>query len=245
MNDVEDRLRTELHELADTVPPSQHARADLRRRIVRRRTRRSTLAVVAAAVVVVAGVAIPVTLNQDKEPVNHSGSTTRPATSLISQPGISGFITYDIAPIVLGRFTEDGVENQVRLFIGRFPDETAGFCVGVMPPVRTRPEYDVKCEREPTWPTSNPPGHVVSTHALLDVGPPLYSGPTPNLMLFITSPQVTSLEVTEGGGRPVTVKQVTKTQGATYYLADFPETPAGFGYVARDAAGNILESAIT
>jgi hypothetical protein len=245
MNDLENRLRDRLHDLADTVPPSPHACADLDRRITRRTTRRPMLATAAAAVVL-AGVLVPVALSQSGDQAPRRGATPRPsATDTWSPTTTTKLPNGDLTGwIELGRFDHDGVEMAAVLEVTAMTDGEH-WCVDVdYPPgySATLPGY---CDIVPTWPAENPPDALVLTHAVLSDGQALYSDPTPNLMLFITSPQVTSLEVREAYGKPVTVTQVAKTPGAAFYLADFPETHAGFGYTAKDAAGNVLETAIT
>jgi len=244
MNDIEDRLRTGLHDLADTVPPSQDARADLEHRLTRRGRR--PLLVAAAAAVVVAAVVVPVALTQSGDPGSDHVATPPPSTTAPPwQTTTSELPNGDLTgPIELVRFDDNGVNVAAVLSVTAMTDGEH-WCVELDGPAGYDASKNGYCDIVPSWPASNPPGNVVLTHALLGDGQTLYSGPTPNLMLFITSPQVVSLEVREGYGQPVTVKQVAKTPSATFYLADFPETPAGFGYTAKDAAGNVLEDAIT
>lgn len=247
MNDIEDRLRTGLHELADTVPPSPHARADLDRRLAHRTSRRPILIAVAAAVVA-AAVVVPVALtqggDQEASPANvlpRPPSTTAPhwetTTSKLPNGDLAG-------PIELARFDDNGADVAAVLSVIAMTDGEH-WSIQLDGPAGYDASRNSYYDIVPTWPARNPPGSLVLTHAVLSDGQTLYSGPTPNLMLFITSPQVTSLEVTAGDGGPVTVNQVARTPGAAFYLADFPETYAGFGYTAKDAAGNVLESAIT
>lgn len=244
MNDIEDRLRTGLHDLADTVPPSQDARADLEHRLTRRGRR--PLLVAAAAAVVLAAVVVPVALTQGGNQEASQGTTAPPSgtvrpwgttTSKLPNGDLTG-------PIELVRFDENGASLAAVLSVTAMTDGEH-WCIDVDVPAGYSTSLSSYCDIVPTWPASNPPDSIVLTHAVLSDGQTLYSGPTPNLMLFITSPQVASLEVTEAYGRQVTVNQVAKTSGATFYLADFPETHAGFGYTAKDAAGNVLETAIT
>jgi hypothetical protein len=65
------------------------------------------------------------------------------------------------------------------------------------------------------------------------------------VLLFVTTPDVASLEVRDGMGAPVQVSQFTHPGQLAVYIADFPVSYAGFGYTARDAAGNVVEEAIT
>jgi hypothetical protein len=241
MNDLEDRLRATLHQAADTVPPSPHARAGFERRLGQRRGRGLVLAA-AAAVVVIAGVAVPVALNQDDGPTGGRTATAPPTTSPATTP--SGDLTLS----VLDEFTEGGVRWQAVLTVVPARDGGEQVCVGKVGPDGEEPSSP-ECERVPaTWPVDfgpdSGPGMVVLTRSVLG-GDALYSGPLPNLLLFITAPQVTDLEVREAYGAPVRVDEVAKAAGATVYVAYFPETHAGFGYTAKDAAGNVLANAIT
>lgn len=232
MNDLEDRLRTTLGDLADGVPSSQHARADLDRRLARRRTKRSTLAVAAAAVVVVAGVAIPVTLSQSGEPAGQRAATS--ATLTPATPQLPRHVMF------LGSFTEEGIDKQAGLVV-----EDDQWCV--VTAVGKDLSGDQDCTPLPTsWPTPGGPGQELSvlSHSVLS-GDTLYSGPVPNLMLFFTAPNITTLEVTDGSGALVPVREMSARPDVRIFLADFPETPAGFGYTAKDAAGNVVTSAIT
>jgi hypothetical protein len=234
MNDLDDRMRTCLEDLADEVPSSPHARADLDRRLASRRTRRSTLAVAAAAAVVLAGVAIPVALNQADEPGGQRAATT--ATTPTPSTGVPGF-SADVLP--LGSFTEDGVEKEAALVLQGDDQWCVVAVVEKEPPVLWRDD----CEPVPTWPQQEPQS-LVRTSSVLGDGT-LYGGPLPNLLLFVTAPNVETLEVSAGDGEPVSVRVVAPRPDVRFFLAEFPATPAGFGYTAKDAAGNVLESAIT
>jgi hypothetical protein len=231
MNDLDDRLRTTLGDLADGVPSSPHARADLDRRLARRRTGRSTLAVAAAAVVVAAGVVIPVALNQADEPGGQRASTATTQTPPTSVPPGS------VGLLILGSFTEGGVEKSAALVL-----QDDQWCVAAMENVIPVPLQE-NCEPVPTWPQQESQS-LVRTSSVLGDGT-LYGGPLPNLLLFVTAPNVETLEVSAGDGEPVSVRVMASRLDAKFFLAEFSATPAGFGYTAKDAAGNVLESAIT
>ena len=236
---LQDRVRNSLHELADTVPPSAHPRADLERRLARRRAGRwrgPVLATVGAAVVVVAGVAIPVALNS----ADDQGSQ-RPATA----PPIATTTPPSETPqdprlgIELGSFTENGVD---RTAVFTFASDTE-WCVGMSYPPDATP-IEPTCEAVPAWaPVPEGPGLVLSRQVLGDGQ--LDGGPLPHLMLFVTAPNITELVVRRGDGTPVDVRTVTDTATANYYVADFGGSTQGFGYDALDAQGNIVVSAIT
>ena len=243
MNDIEDRLRTSLGELADTVPASPHARADLARRLTRRPDRRPWLVAAAAAVVIAAAV-VPVVVNQGRDRVSGDGvpaptTTTRaPAgttTSKLPNGDLTGWIE-------LASFEHDGADMTAVLAVTAMTDGEH-WCVDVDYPPGYPPTLGGYCDIVPTWPAHEPPGSLVLTHGVLIEEAP-GSGPLPNLMLLITSPKVTTVEVGDAMGAPVPVRQVAKTPGATFYLADFPETYVGFRYTAKDANGTVLESAI-
>jgi hypothetical protein len=228
MNDIEDRLRTTLHELADTVPPSPQARADLDHRLTRRGRR--PLLVAAAAAVVVAAVAVPVVLNQG------GGQVATPPVMTSTPPPTS----------------EPGNLVKLGIVVGAEADKTAwlkvnadgtGWCFVETSP-GAAPEF-LECEATPDWATAQPPNSRVLTRAVLEDDHAPYSGPFPNMLLFITAPEVATLEVREAYGQPVRLNRVPGLAGGTMYLATFPETHAGFGYTAWDAAGNVLENAIT
>lgn len=243
MNDLEDRLRTGLHDLADTVPASPHARADLDRRLTRRGWRVPVLVATAAAAVV-AAVAVPVLLSRGGEPTSPAATSASVTPSPSAPTGLEGMSFQDIAPRVLGRITEDGVEKDVELFIASNGYGGEGYCVGKVRPAGFEPE-DLECERVPVWPVGPAPGMLVLQRELYGEDDPTRdTGPLPDLMLFVTAPQVTKLDVGRHDGAPVPVSLVARMQGATLFLADFDGPKGGLRYTARDAAGNVVESAI-
>jgi hypothetical protein len=71
------------------------------------------------------------------------------------------------------------------------------------------------------------------------------SGDHSNLLLFITAPEVASLEVHDGKSQLVQVDRLAGLVGGSMYVGIFPDGHAGFSYTARDAAGNVVASAIT
>lgn len=238
MNDLDDRLRTTLNELAGTVAPNPHARADLERRLARRLPRRPVL-VAAAAAVVVAAVAIPVALNQSGAPT----PGVPPSVTDSAEPRTTTTLPNGAGPIVLGRFDHYGASVAAVLSVTAMTDGEH-WCIDVSGPVEDTLDLPGDCGVVPTWPANVPPGSVVVTHPVLGEQAP-DSGPLPHLKLFMTSPQVTTLVVRRADGQPVSVNQLAATPGATFYLADFAGPTEGFGYTAKDAAGNVLEDAIT
>ncbi len=223
MNDLEDRLRTTLGELADTVPPSPHARADLDRRLGRA-PRRRVLLTAAAAAAVVAAVTVPLA-------VSGTGPVARPAVPL---PGGSASASPGVVdPVVLGRFGDHAAVLTV-------PDGERMCVAETVPAGQAAPAPT--CEPVPGWP-AEPMGLVITRQVLGEGAPD--SGPLPHLMLFVTAPEVRRLDVRRGDGAPVPVDLVTRTRDARFFLADFGGSTQGFGYTARDASGAVVEEAIT
>jgi hypothetical protein len=242
MNDLDDRLRTTLGQLAGTVPPSTHPRADLERRLARR-GRRPMLVAVAAAVAV-AALVVSVALSQSGDPAPRRVATPPPEVFT----GGGGRTTYtlpngDLAgPVELGRFEYER-DTLVAMLSVVAMNDGEHWNIRVYGPVDNTFPFGASYV-VPTWPTKDPPGRVVETYPVLgEEG--MDSGPLPQLKLFVTSPQVTTLVVRRADGQPVTVNQVATTPGANFYLADFAGSTEGFGYTAKDAAGNLLEEAIT
>jgi hypothetical protein len=222
---IEDRVRDTLGELADTVAPSHHPRADFDRRLARRRATRwrTPVLATAAAFVAVAGVGIPVAMNRSGDSPGQRVATSSP--SLVPATPVE---------VPIGSVTVNGVAETV-VFTTRPGNE---WCVGL----RSQPSAPT-CETAPAWPVAPGDRHVES-RPVLGEGP-IDSGPLPNLMVFVTDPVITTLDVRDGPGAPVEVSRIAATAGATYYLADFGGTSQGFGYDAKDAQGAIVESAIT
>jgi hypothetical protein len=241
MNDLDDRLRATLHQLADAVPPSPHPRADLERRLVRRPARRSLL-IAAAAAVVVAAVAVPVALSRQDSPSPQRVATAPPSTSESSESTAPKPGDMLAGPVELGRFVENGATRVVVLTVRVDELGREEWCVAnvdeASPKDSTGSGGD--CAVVDGWPTQSPPGGLVLTRGVLSQGNVL-----PSRLLFVTTPQATTLEVQNGAGQPVQVRQVAATAGARYYLVDFGGTSGGFGYTAKDAAGNVLVTAIT
>jgi hypothetical protein len=231
---IEDRTRDTLHEMADSVPQSQHPRADFERRLAHRRATRwrmPALATAAAALVVVAGVAVPLAMNR---PDDARGQ--RPAASTPARANPDGT---EASPWILGAFTENGVEKSAVLWTA-----DGQFCMALRPaePNSASPPGPT-CEAIPAWP--NERGSQVDTRGVFSE-PVLETGPLANLLLFVTSPEITTLVVRHGDGTPVAdVRTLGGNDRATFYLADFGGSTQGFGYDATDAQGNIVESAIT
>jgi hypothetical protein len=229
-------LRDRLHDLAGTVPPSAHPRADLERRLVRRR-RRVPVLVAATAAAVVAAVVVPVVLNQDDDPVRPPVATSPPASATTGED-----TTYIVEPVKLGSFNEDG-----RLIFVWLSVERAGagekWCISRDVYVET-PVVE-QCVPMQTWPFGPNGGHLVLGQELFGENNPIKdTGPVPDLMLFVTAPQIVKLDVGRHDGAPVSVREVARTEGSAFFLADFDGPKAGMRYTAWDVNGNALESAI-
>jgi hypothetical protein len=252
MTDLEAQLRGALNDLARAVPRSANARAELERRLAQRQKSRwrATMLAAAAAVLVLVAVSLPAILSSDDPPqgqglppVSPSTTTTRPSeqgTAPATPVDPSGYIF--AGPIELGRFTEDGVD---RAAVMQVEQASAGerMCVMVRPGDGSHVP-GAGCVPVPTWPTGPQDSGYVAIHAVLSAGAP-DSGPLPYLMLYMTAPQVTTLEVRRGDGGPVQAVMLAVSPGAKFYLADFNGPTAGFGYTAKDATGAVLEVAIT
>ena len=233
MNDLEDRLRTTLDELAGTVPPSPHARADLEHRLAR--PRRRPLVFAAAAAVVVAAVTVSVALNRQNSNVVTGPGAGVTTTAVLPGGELTG-------PIELGRFTSEGIEKKAVLTVTA-QNDGQHWCIDVQPGGPTSDAVGY-CDIVRGWPDSAEEGSLVQTQSVLGSGPE-DEGPLPNLLLFVTSPRVATLEVSAGDGSPVTVDRLSMTPEAGFFLARFSGSKAGFGYTAKDAAGNVLVTAIT
>lgn len=244
MNDLEKRLRYTLHELADTVPPSTNAKADFQRRLAGPGGTRRPALMVAAAAAVIMGVAIPVAVLRD--------SPAPPATEEKDVDGLVWSQDYDWldadgGPYVIGDFTRNSEVVDVVVWVRGGELCTAeGHHVGVGGATDRIPAAVVgtSCVDVPVWPTGPGPGSYVVSRAVLSTGAP-DSGPVPGLMLFLTSPEVEALEVTRGDGTFVTPERYETLGGVSLYVADFASSTQGFGYTAKDHAGQVLESAIT
>lgn len=225
MNDLEHRLRAGLHELADTLPPSEDARADLQRRLARPNRRKPVFVATAAAVAIVA-VAVPVVLNQRADPV-----VTPPATST-SAPLV------ERAPIVLGRFDENGVDKALLLMV---TSDGKGWCVAV-----SAPDADPKphmCWGVPTWQSESVPGRYVLAMSVEESAPGMFPAQLPDLVLFVAAPQVATLKARHKDGSLVTVRELARTSSATFFLADRDGDTHRLRYTARDREGNLVEAA--
>lgn len=254
MMDLEKRVRSTLHTLADSVPPSTDPRADLERRLAvrrpgrglgrRRPVTRPTLLAAAAAVVViaVAGVVIPLATHRD--PVERPA--TPPGDGLVWSSDYA-WVDAETGPHVLGTFERDGETVDAVAWL-----RGGELCVGEGHHVAVGSSgqapaalVGVSCEQLPTaWPTGSGPGSMVVTRPVLG-GEAIHSGPVPGLLLFLTAPQVATLDVRSGDGSPVAVRGLGAAGGSRLFLADFGAAPWGFGYTAKDSEGGVVESAIT
>ncbi len=231
MTDLEDRVRRTLHGMAAEVPRSQHAMADLDRRLARRGRGRRPVLVIAAAAVVVAAVAVPVALNRADPPADPPA----PHRVATDPPGTAAAPDTASVRVELGQYTDENDVPRIAEF--SLSADGGEFCIG---PAGATPT----CEPAPTWPTGQQGDRWSTTRQVLGDGTP-DSGPLPGLMVFVTAPHITELEARRHDGMPVQVRELAATDGARYFLAGFGHTTQGFGYTAYDAQGNVVESAIT
>jgi hypothetical protein len=252
MTDLEDRLRDALRDLAGAVPQSPDARADLERRITQRRKGhgRTTMLAAAAAALVLVAVALPAVFSSGDDP-RQGLMSTPPSTDTSSPPSTNGMgsATPDSSsgyifagPIELGAFDEDGVTRTAFMQVEQV---NAGerMCVMVRPGTGSR-VGGTGCVVVPVWPTAPDDTGYVATHGVLSAAGP-DTGPLPDLILFMTAPQVTTLEVRRGDGGAVKSTMLAVSPRAKFYLGDFDGATAGFGYTAKDMTGKVLETAIT
>jgi hypothetical protein len=246
MTDLEKRVRYSLHELADTVPASADPRGELDRRLTGRRHRSFrgpalAVAAAAAAVVAVVGVTVPLATRHDADPT----ATERTKDGLVWSSDYEWLVA-DAGPFVLGGFTRNGEKIDAVAWVrggALCVGEGHHVGVGTHGPKKTPGHLiGVTCDAVPTWP-AGPDAHV-ETRAVLSAGTP-DSGPLPELMLFLTAPDVDTLVVDGGDGTPVRLRGLATIDGLRLFLADFDGSTQGFGYTTWDAAGNVLESAIT
>jgi hypothetical protein len=249
MNDLEDRLRAGLHDLADTVPASPRARADLAVLLARRRRWRApALATAAAAAVVLAIAVIPAA---DRGTTAAGDGTTTPPLTLSTPvpPTDTVGSGTENDPWRLARVTEGGVEKDAVLWVTADNEHCMRW--RAVDPANQPALPGPECDPLPaTWPTG-PPGQetldVLQTGVLSDYL--ARTGPLQHLMVFITAPYVERLDVRRGDGSPASVRVLGRDgAGVTFHLVDFgppPNTAAGFGWTAWDALGNVVESAIT
>lgn len=224
MNNLEDRLRATLHERAGTVPESSFAHADLTARLAGR-NRRRPLHVVAAAAVVVVAVAVPVVLTQRAAPVSTPVVTPAPPTW-----------------IGLGEYDKDGVRTSAGLVVDA---NGKGWCVDER--VDDGDQEHFACYGVPAWDNESRslPDRYVVVAGVLGTPREIYdnvAGPLPDLLLFVTAPKITSLDVAGANGMPATVHMLARTAQATYFLADFDGSTRGMTYLARDQDGTLVTS---
>jgi hypothetical protein len=161
------------------------------------------------------------------------------------------FMTVTEGPVVLGEVTENGKRWQALVFLERHPSNggwanrvcVVGVAPGAAPNDVNRHPNSAGCEPVHQWPVGAPPRKVESRTVL--GGQTLGGGPFPGLLLFITAPEVSRLDVREAYGKSVPVRELGRTGELVLYLADFGTTHLGFGYTAWNAQGAVVESGIT
>lgn len=258
MTQLEERLRTALDELAAAVPPSANPAAEHSRRVAAGTHRRRPLLVAAAAAAVLAAVVVPIALNQwGGAPGGDTTAASPPHTAKVSSPvgvdpGLDDPYQSQVGESMpLSEFTEGGRSWTASVFLERTVvsgDWGYRLCVVAVPtgePVNspTRHPNSAGCTPTSTWPTGQPPTKV-ETRTVLG-GQTLNSGPLPGLMLFVTAPEVSQLDVQAGDGHPVAVKTLLRFPELALFLADFGGSSEGFGYTAKDSAGNVVQTGIS
>lgn len=229
MMDLEDRLRGTFAGLADEVEPSANPRAELERRLATRRADRWRMpALVAAAVVT------PVVLFQGDGGV---GAADQTASADQNEPGASDGLDPPVV-IRIGTFTKDG--KTWDAFVRQEEKQVCAHAVATDGSESTEPV----CTQVPTWPQPPADSLVLAGVPVLSEGLP-DTGPLPHLLMFLTAPQVATLDVRDGPGEPVAVTKLGVTDTGTLWLADFGGSTQGFGYDAKDAAGNYIDGGIT
>jgi hypothetical protein len=253
---IEERLRTALAGLADELPPSGNPLAEHHRRLAvatRARRRRPMLAATAAAVVFACGVTPFVLTRGDGAPVATPPTSTPAPPPMGFEPGMDDPYRSAVGdPVRLAEFTDGGQAWTAWVLIDR--TLAAGgwehrVCVMATPtgqpetgPVRH--PNSAGCSLAFQRPADQPQSKV-ETRSMLGGPEKPASGPLPGLLLFITVPEVSRLEVRAAYGEPVPVKQLVRIPELALFLADFGTSYEGFGYTARDSAGNVIESGIT
>ncbi len=235
MMDLEDRLRGTFTGMAGEVAPSANPRAELERRLATRRVDRWRMpALVAAAAVVVAAVVTPMVVFRGDGGVGAADQTAT-STSELDAPTGSDPPSTPPGSFPIGTFTKDGKAWQAVVY-----QEANSVCVQA---VAAAESGQPGCREVAPWPRPPAIGHT-QTIAVLSEGLP-DSGPLPHLLVFVTSPDVVELTVRNGPGDPVAVEKLGVTDIGTLWLADFEGSTQGFGWDAKDAAGNYIDGGIT
>jgi hypothetical protein len=246
MMDLEDRLRGTFTNMAGEVPASTNPRAELERRLATRRSDRWRMpALVAAAAVVVAAVVTPVILFKDDGQVGAADqpatSTTEPGTSDGSDPPSTNNAN-QLPPggIPLGTYTQDGKTWQALAYL-----EETQVCVLAVITDHGSESTTPKCRPVPDWPQEPGPTSVVTGIGVMEEELP-GSGPLAHLRLFLTAPEVATLNASNDSGGQATVEKAGVTDtGTTLWLADFGAPTVDYAFDASDAAGNIITGGIT
>lgn len=225
MPDIEERLRTALNTLADEVPPSRRATAELRSRLdARRRTRMPVLTAAAAALVVlVVAVLVPI-MKRDDVPAGQANQAA-PTTPDAPLP--------ELGTVLRG--------GETLTAVGYL--DGGQYCTALL--LRGERAGRLACEPVPArWP-GGPANSLVETRELLNGDPADDTGMLAQRLVFLTDPRVTTLTARRGDGTAVRVTELDRNASAALFLADFAGPTEGFGYRARDSAGRVLEEAIT
>lgn len=227
MTEQEARVRAELADLAERVPASADPWAEHGRRRAAGR-RRLALAGTVTACVATVGVVWGITGADQATPTGPAAPVTTSSTAHRLPDRVEAT-----------RFTEGGTPWTV--WVLRSPH---GFCLAVVPEGRPPDGPDQHagspdCAGQDTTLTS------VTSRAILS-GDALGGGPLPGTLVFTTEPAVASMTVRDGMGHEVPVRRASEADtGFGVFVATFPTGTQGFGYTARNAAGEVVEEAIT
>ncbi|HET9144324.1 hypothetical protein [Actinophytocola sp.] len=245
MTESEDRLRAGLAELAERVPPSEDAWAEHRRRLTARPQpdRRPVLAVASVAVVVAALLIGSVLARSNR--TAESGQSS-PATASANPSGFGAPVypdaSVDRGPFDLGVFTVGNTHWRASTFVD-LSRELPRVCVVIAPINSAAPT--------PNDPPAPPPdcaplrgGGKLESRAVRAATVPVI-GPMPGKLLFLTVPQVATLDVCAGDGTPAAVTELARTDALVLYVADFPAGYEGFCFTAKDSAGEVVSAGIT
>jgi hypothetical protein len=253
MDELEQRLRSALTELADEVPASKNAWAEHERRLARRakraRLRPALMAVAAAAAVAL--IAVPVLLlnsrGNDKEldvatrPPDPSTSDSPRVTSLPKaasqptyQPGPGESVLMQPVPL-MGE--QDGRESRTIYGFAVTKNNQAMLCIG-QGPLHSGPSYnqaeDVQQRNCMGIPQARP-GKVVALK---------YNVPSANnggAYLFVSTNETARILVRRTEGNLVVASKIGDTPAFSVFFTVLGSNKPIVAYTAKDSANQTLE----
>lgn len=244
MNDTDTQVRAALTELAAEVPASRHAWEEHERRMAARtRARRGwTIGAAAASVLVIAAVVTPIVLTRGAQ------TPITPAVTDEAQPPRPGS---KIGPVKVLDYINGGYRTMwVSVDRGRTDEvcerETVHASVG-----------GEEIQRDDRGCTSTPIGdngpariHPLPTGLCQTDDPSsiVDCAMVTGVVVIATAPEVDELDVAAVGGKPVTARELGRTDELALFVADFMSTPLSneidqqrFTYTARDADGGVID----